>query len=177
MSKNAIHAGVPMPELIKETPTGAYYRMMDGRIGYVTPEYARISVMRDGIDENGKYYRKPNKIGDSMYQINKKYRVKDDSWFGGYRFERERMKSLGEGYLALAGYNYRNCTPEAVTKYGRMIEQNALQNYRAAANRLMKEKFEKRNEDIDKYNEGYNKGFFEAKEEMLNQLNKLMINF
>ena len=172
MSKNAIHAR--LPELIKETPTGAYYRMSDGRIGYVTPEYARISVMRDGIDVHGKYYRKPNEIGDSMYQINKKYRVKDDSWYGGWRFEREKMKSLGEGYLNLVAYNERNCTPEAVAKYGRQCEQNALQHYKATANRLMQEKSDRWDRS---FNDGYNKGFFEAKEEMLNQLNKLMINF
>ena len=56
---------------IKTTPTGIYFRMADGRIGYANHQYARVSVTREGI-RNGEYYKEDNEIGDRLYQINKK---------------------------------------------------------------------------------------------------------
>ena len=48
---------------LRSTPTGIYFRMADGRIGYANHQYARVSVTREGIID-GKYYKNDCEIGD-----------------------------------------------------------------------------------------------------------------
>ncbi len=72
---------------LRSTPTGIYFRMADGRIGYANHQYARVSVTREGI-RNGQYYKEDCSIGDRMYQINSRTEVvhgKDSQFINEFR--------------------------------------------------------------------------------------------
>ena len=107
-------------EYIRSTKTGSYWRLMDGRIGYVTPHYARVTVLREGF-RNNKWYSEPNKTTDRFYQINKKKTiVREFEWGGEIRkfngYEREYFANQMEGLNALKDFEERNCTPLATYK-------------------------------------------------------------
>ena len=97
---------------IKTTPTGIYFRMADGRIGYANHQYARVSVAREGI-RNGKYYKEDCEIGDRAYQINKVI-INQGKW--GNEKVRVRYNNISEAINALNDYNAKNCNEAAVDR-------------------------------------------------------------
>ena len=150
---------------IRSTPTGSYWRMSDGRIGYVTPHYARITVLREGF-RNNKWFSEPNEIGDRMYQINPKKSVvrKYGDWVTtGY--EREYYANNMEGLCALKDYDERNCTPLATYKRRFKVLKDRTEWLLQFQNSCNKE-----------YNNKYNQGFADGVDSMCDKLNKLMLN-
>ena len=142
---------------LRSTPTGIYFQMADGRIGYANHQYARVSVTREGI-RNGEYYKEDCKIGDRMYQINKKIEISRDYTYpdGSIQtfigFERIKYNDISEAIDALQKFNCKNCGDHAVE--------------------LRKQKILKSYED---YNE-YNKGFADGVDSIVDKLNKLILN-
>jgi len=146
---------------IRTTPTGIYFRMADGRIGYANHQYARVSVTREGY-RNGKYYREDCEIGDRMYQINRKIKEynKDNTY---YNYVRVKYNGLGESMEALHTFNCQNCGEGAIeyrkNKLDKMFAEHNELGIRSYLTRDVE-----RNESTDKeYNKvgwqnAYNKG-------------------
>ena len=105
---------------LRSTPTGIYFRMADGRIGYANHQYARVSVTREGI-RNGQYYKEDCSIGDRMYQINSRTECENEYinhhtnetslWKG---VARVRYNDISEAINALQNFNCKNCGEYAV---------------------------------------------------------------
>ena len=93
---------------LRSTPTGIYFRMADGRIGYANHQYARVSVTREGI-RNGQYYKEDCKIGDRMYQINKVIDVPSTHFKNFTEKRRVKYNDISEAITALQTYNCKNC--------------------------------------------------------------------
>ena len=103
---------------IKTTPTGIYFRMADGRIGYANHQYARVSVTREGI-RNGEYYKEDNEIGDRLYQINSREEINREYDYNGVKktisgVARVKYNDISEAINALQNFNCKNCGEYAV---------------------------------------------------------------
>ncbi len=98
---------------LRSTPTGIYFRMADGRIGYANHQYARVSVTREGIID-GKYYKNDCEIGDRMYQINKKINYPHNEIPSINMVGRVRYNDISEAISALQLCNCNNCGEGAV---------------------------------------------------------------
>lgn len=159
-------------EYIRSTPTGAYYRMDDGRIGYANNNgYARISVAREGL-RNGEWFNEPNEIGDRAYQINKKIKV--ERTYGDWvttGYERVKFKNIVEAIDALVAYNKKNCQPINVLKRERDTWRSFYK-----GNLKMKEYYQRKITNLEADRDYYADRYTEGKNEILNQLSKILIN-
>ena len=149
-------------ESLRITPTGTYFRMDDGRIGYANHNgYARISVAREGI-RNGEWFSEPCEISDRAYQINKCYTRQ-----GEYGVEKVRIKykSFAAALSALIVYNRNNCQPINVLKRERDTWKSFYKG------QLYMKKYDK-----GRMQDHYNIGFANGVDSMCDKLNKLMTN-
>ncbi len=172
---------------IKTTPTGIYFRMADGRIGYANHQYARVSVTREGI-RNGEYYKEDNEIGDRLYQINKKVNYPHHEIPSINMIGRVRYNDISEAINALQNFNNKNCGEYAVelrkNKILKQYEEHKALNIRSV---LTRQDIEdeggkircyisyKRGHDDGKEN-GYNDGFRDGVASIEDKLNKLLNN-
>jgi hypothetical protein len=157
---------------IKTTPTGIYFRMADGRIGYANHQYARVSVTREGI-RNGEYYKEDNEIGDRLYQINKKVNYPHHEIPSMNMIGRVRYNDISEAINALQNFNNKNCGEYAVelrkNKILKQYEEHKALNIKSY---LTKERVK----EADTYVEGYNEGFSDGVASIEDKLNKLLNN-
>ena len=153
-------------ESLRITPTGTYFRMDDGRIGYANHNgYARISVAREGL-RDGEWFSEPCEISDRAYQINKKIEVKRT--YGDWEttgYERVKYKSFAAALSALIVYNRNNCQPINVLKRERDTWKSFYKGM------LSTKKYDK-----GRMQDHYNIGFANGVDSMCDKLNKLMIN-
>ena len=172
---------------IKTTPTGIYFRMADGRIGYANHQYARVSVTREGI-RNGEYYKEDNEIGDRLYQINKKVNYPHHEIPSINMIGRVRYNDISEAINALQNFNNKNCGEYAVelrkNKILKEYEEHKALNIRSVLTRQdIEDKGRKircyisynRGHDDGKEN-GYNDGFRDGVASIEDKLNKLLNN-
>ena len=161
---------------IKTTPTGIYFRMADGRIGYANHQYARVSVTREGI-RNGKYYKEDNEIGDRLYQINKKINYPHHETPSINMVGRVRYNDIWEAINALQNFNNKNCGEYAVelrkNKILKQYEEHKALNIKSY---LTKERVKEADTWVEAYNEGYNEGFTEGVASIEDKLVKLINN-
>ena len=161
---------------IKTTPTGIYFRMADGRIGYANHQYARVSVTREGI-RNGEYYKEDNEIGDRLYQINKKVNYPHHEIPSMNMIGRVRYNDISEAINALQNFNNKNCGEYAVelrkNKILKQYEEHKALNIKSY---LTKERVKEADTYVEGYNEGYNEGFTEGVASIEDKLNKLLNN-
>jgi len=161
---------------IKTTPTGIYFRMADGRIGYANHQYARVSVTREGI-RNGEYYKEDNEIGDRLYQINKKVNYPHHEIPSINMIGRVRYNDISEAINALQNFNNKNCGEYAVelrkNKILKQYEEHKALNIKSY---LTKERVKEADTYVEGYNEGYNEGFTEGVASIEDKLNKLLNN-
>ena len=161
---------------IKTTPTGIYFRMADGRIGYANHQYARVSVTREGI-RNGKYYKEDNEIGDRLYQINKKINYPHHETPSINMVGRVRYNDISEAINALQNFNNKNCGEYAVelrkNKILKQYEEHKALNIKSY---LTKERVKEADTYVEGYNEGYNEGFAEGVASIEDKLVKLINN-
>jgi len=187
---------------LRSTPTGIYFRMADGRIGYANHQYARVSVTREGI-RNGMYYKEDCSIGDRMYQINTRTEVAK-SWklapneFS--RIARVRYNDISEAINALQNFNCKNCGEYAVelrkNKILKEYEEHKALNIRSVLTRDKDEAYNRGHDDgrengysdgrefgysegykmgkENGYEDGYNEGFSEGVISVEEKLNKLL---
>ena len=146
---------------IKTTPTGIYFRMADGRIGYANHQYARVSVTREGI-RNGQYYKEDSEIGDRLYQINSREEINREYNYGGVKktfsgVARVKYNDISEAINALQNFNNKNCGEYAVelrkNKILKQYEEHKALNIKSYLTRDVDGSYG------DTYTEGYNKGF------------------
>ena len=158
-------------ESLRITPTGTYFRMDDGRVGYANSNgYARISVAREGL-RNGEWFSEPCEISDRFYQINKKIEV--SRGYTNYEgitydingYERVKYKSFAAALSALIVYNRNNCQPINVLKRERDTWKSFYKGM------LSTKKYDK-----GRMQDHYNIGFANGVDSMCDKLNKLMIN-
>ena len=161
---------------IKTTPTGIYFRMADGRIGYANHQYARVSVTREGI-RNGEYYKEDNEIGDRLYQINKKINYPHHETPSINMVGRVRYNDISEAINALQNFNNKNCGEYAVelrkNKILKQYEEHKALNIKSY---LTKERVKEADTYVEGYNEGYNEGFAEGVASIEDKLVKLINN-
>ena len=161
---------------IKTTPTGIYFRMADGRIGYANHQYARVSVTREGI-RNGKYYKEDNEIGDRLYQINKRINYPHHETPSINMIGRVRYNDISEAINALQNFNNKNCGEYAVelrkNKILKQYEEHKALNIKSY---LTKERVKEADTYVEGYNEGYNEGFAEGVASIEDKLVKLINN-
>ena len=161
---------------IKTTPTGIYFRMADGRIGYANHQYARVSVTREGI-RNGKYFKEDNEIGDRLYQINKKINYPHHETPSINMVGRVRYNDISEAINALQNFNNKNCGEYAVelrkNKILKQYEEHKALNIKSY---LTKERVKEADTYVEGYNEGYNEGFTEGVASIEDKLVKLINN-
>ena len=161
---------------IKTTPTGIYFRMADGRIGYANHQYARVSVTREGI-RNGKYFKEDNEIGDRLYQINKKINYPHHETPSINMVGRVRYNDISEAINALQNFNNKNCGKYAVelrkNKILKQYEEHKALNIKSY---LTKERVKEADTYVEGYNEGYNEGFAEGVASIEDKLVKLINN-
>ena len=128
---------------IKTTPTGIYFRMADGRIGYANHQYARVSVTREGI-RNGEYYKEDNEIGDRLYQINSREEINREYDYDGVKktfsgVARVKYNDISEAINALQNFNNKNCGEYAVelrkNKILKQYEEHKALNIRSVLTR------------------------------------------
>ena len=128
---------------IKTTPTGIYFRMADGRIGYANHQYARVSVTREGI-RNGEYYKEDNEIGDRLYQINSREEINREYDYDGVKktisgVARIKYNDISEAINALQNFNNKNCGEYAVelrkNKILKQYEEHKALNIRSVLTR------------------------------------------
>jgi hypothetical protein len=183
---------------LRSTPTGIYFRMADGRIGYANHQYARVSVTREGI-RNGQYYKEDCSIGDRMYQINSRTECENEYinhhtnetslWKG---VARVRYNDISEAINALQNFNCKNCGEYAVelrkNKILKQYEEHKALNIRSVLTRDKDEAYNRGHDDgrengysdgykIGKengYEDGYNNGFSEGVISVEEKLNKLL---
>ena len=163
---------------IKTTPTGIYFRMADGRIGYANHQYARVSVTREGI-RNGEYYKEDNEIGDRLYQINKKVNYPHHEIPSINMIGRVRYNDISEAINALQNFNCKNCGEYAVelrkNKILKEYEEHKALNIRSVLTRNDMDDAYNRGHDDGKEN-GYNDGFRDGVASIEDKLNKLLNN-
>lgn len=176
---------------LRSTPTGIYFRMADGRIGYANHQYARVSVTREGI-RNGEYCKEDNEIGDRLYQINKKDEItKEHTMYDGSKKTftgvfRIKYNDISEAINALQNFNNKNCGEYAVelrkNKILKQYEEHKALNIRSV---LTRQDIEDEGGKIcDAYNRGhddgkengYNDGFRDGVASIEDKLNKLLNN-
>ena len=166
---------------IKTTPTGIYFRMADGRIGYANHQYARVSVTREGI-RNGKYYKEDNEIGDRLYQINSREEINREYDYDGVKktisgVARVKYNDISEAINALQNFNNKNCGEYAVelrkNKILKQYEEHKALNIKSY---LTKERVKEADTYVEGYNEGYNEGFAEGVASIEDKLVKLINN-
>lgn len=163
---------------IKTTPTGIYFRMADGRIGYANHQYARVSVTREGI-RNGQYYKEDNEIGDRLYQINSREEINREYDYGGVKktfsgVARVKYNDISEAINALQNFNNKNCGEYAVE-----LRKNKILNQYEEHKALNIKSYLTRDVDGsygDTYTEGYNKGFSDGVASIEDKLVKLINN-
>ena len=185
---------------LRSTPTGIYFRMADGRIGYANHQYARVSVTREGIID-GKYYKNDCEIGDRMYQINKKINYPHNEIPSINMVGRVRYNDISEAISALQLFNCKNCGEGAVeyrkNKILKEYKEHKALNIRSVLTRdqmLVKEYKESQltiqeiedagGKICDAYNRGhddgkengYNDGFRDGVASIEDKLNKLLNN-
>jgi hypothetical protein len=182
---------------LRSTPTGIYFRMADGRIGYANHQYARVSVTREGI-RNGEYYKEDNEIGDRMYQINKKdeitreHTMQDGSKKTFTGLFRIKYNDISEAISALQLFNCKNCGESAVeyrkNKILKEYKKHKALNIRSVLTRdQMLEEARDAGENIRCYisynrghndgkKNGYNDGFRDGVASIEDKLNKLLNN-
>ena len=161
---------------IKTTPTGIYFRMADGRIGYANHQYARVSVTREGI-RNGEYYKEDNEIGDRLYQINKKVNYPHHEIPSMNMIGRVRYNDISEAINALQNFNNKNCGEYAVElRKNKILEQYEEHKAINIKSYLTKERVKEADTYVEGYNEGYNEGFTEGVASIEDKLNKLLNN-
>lgn len=161
---------------IKTTPTGIYFRMADGRIGYANHQYARVSVTREGI-RNGEYYKEDNEIGDRLYQINKKVNYPHHEIPSMNMIGRVRYNDISEAINALQNFNNKNCGEYAVElRKNKILEQYEEHKALNIKSYLTKERVKEADTYVEGYNEGYNEGFTEGVASIEDKLNKLLNN-
>ena len=168
---------------LRSTPTGIYFRMADGRIGYANHQYARVSVTREGI-RNGQYYKEDCSIGDRMYQINKKIEVvhgKDSQFIHEFsRIARVKYNDISEAINALQLFNCKNCGEGAIeyrkNKILKEYEEHKALNIRSVLTRDKDEAYNRGHDDgrENGYENGYNEGFSEGVISVEEKLNKLL---
>jgi len=163
---------------IKTTPTGIYFRMADGRIGYANHQYARVSVTREGI-RNGQYYKEDSEIGDRLYQINSREEINREYNYGGVKktfsgFARVKYNDISEAINALQNFNNKNCGEYAVelrkNKILKQYEEHKALNIKSYLTRDVDGSYG------DTYTEGYNKGFSDGVASIEDKLVKLINN-
>ena len=166
---------------IKTTPTGIYFRMADGRIGYANHQYARVSVTREGI-RNGQYYKEDNEIGDRLYQINSREEINREYDYDGVKktisgVARIKYNDISEAINALQNFNNKNCGEYAVelrkNKILKQYEEHKALNIKSY---LTKERVKEADTYVEGYNEGYNEGFTEGVASIEDKLVKLLNN-
>ena len=166
---------------IKTTPTGIYFRMADGRIGYANHQYARVSVTREGI-RNGQYYKEDNEIGDRLYQINSREEINREYDYDGVKktisgVARVKYNDISEAINALQNFNNKNCGEYAVelrkNKILKQYEEHKALNIKSY---LTKERVKEADTYVEGYNEGYNEGFAEGVASIEDKLVKLINN-
>lgn len=166
---------------IKTTPTGIYFRMADGRIGYANHQYARVSVTREGI-RNGEYYKEDNEIGDRLYQINSREEINREYDYDGVKktisgVARIKYNDISEAINALQNFNNKNCGEYAVelrkNKILKQYEEHKALNIKSY---LTKERVKEADTYVEGYNEGYNEGFAEGVASIEDKLVKLINN-
>lgn len=166
---------------IKTTPTGIYFRMADGRIGYANHQYARVSVTREGI-RNGEYYKEDNEIGDRLYQINSREEINREYDYDGVKktisgIARVKYNDISEAINALQNFNNKNCGEYAVelrkNKILKQYEEHKALNVKSY---LTKERVKEADAWVEAYNEGYNEGFTEGVASIEDKLVKLINN-
>jgi hypothetical protein len=168
---------------LRSTPTGIYFRMADGRIGYANHQYARVSVTREGIID-GKYYKNDCEIGDRMYQINKKINYPHNEIPSVNMVGRVRYNDISEAISALQLFNCKNCGEGAIeyrkNKILKEYKEHKALNIRSI---LTRQDIEDEGGKIcDAYNRGhddgrengYNDGFRDGVQAMEKKLNKLI---
>lgn len=163
---------------IKTTPTGIYFRMADGRIGYANHQYARVSVTREGI-RNGQYYKEDSEIGDRLYQINSREEINREYDYGGVKktfsgVARVKYNDISEAINALQNFNNKNCGEYAVelrkNKILKQYEEHKALNIKSYLTRDVDGSYR------DTYTEGYNKGFSDGVASIEDKLVKLINN-
>jgi hypothetical protein len=168
---------------IKTTPTGIYFRMADGRIGYANHQYARVSVTREGI-RNGEYYKEDNEIGDRLYQINSREEINREYDYNGVKktisgVARVKYNDISEAINALQNFNCKNCGEYAVelrkNKILKEYEEHKALNIRSVLTRNDMDDAYNRGHDDGKEN-GYNDGFRDGVASIEDKLNKLLNN-
>ena len=181
---------------IKTTPTGIYFRMADGRIGYANHQYARVSVTREGI-RNGKYFKEDNEIGDRLYQINKKINYPHHETPSINMVGRVRYNDISEAINALQNFNNKNCGEYAVelrkNKILKQYEEHKALNIRSVLTKndefhgdLHCKSYNQGHDDGREngysngremgYKDGYNEGFAEGVASIEDKLVKLINN-
>jgi hypothetical protein len=168
---------------LRSTPTGIYFRMADGRIGYANHQYARVSVTREGI-RNGEYYKENNEIGDRMYQINKKDEItREHTMLDGSKKTftgvfRIKYNDISEAINALQNFNNKNCGEYAVelrkNKILEQYEEHKALNIRSVLTRdqMLEEARDAGGKICDAYNDGFRDGVASIED----KLNKLLNN-
>ena len=163
---------------LRSTPTGIYFRMADGRIGYANHQYARVSVTREGIID-GKYYKNDCKIGDRMYQINKKINYPHNEIPSINMVGRVKYNDISEAISALQLFNCKNCGEGAVeyrkNKILKEYKEHKALNIRSVLTRNDMDDAYNRGHDNGKEN-GYNDGFRDGVASIEDKLNKLLNN-
>ena len=151
---------------LRSTPTGIYFRMADGRIGYANHQYARVSVTREGI-RNGQYYKEDCSIGDRMYQINKKIEVvhgKDSQFIHEFsRIARVKYNDISEAINALQLFNCKNCGEGAI-EYRKNKILKEYNEHKALNIRSVLTRYKEPQPNLKAYNRGYNKGHDDGRE-------------
>ena len=180
---------------LRSTPTGIYFRMADGRIGYANHQYARVSVTREGI-RNGEYYKEDNEIGDRLYQINSRTECENEYinhhtnetslWKG---VARVKYNDISEAINALQNFNNKNCGEYAVelrkNKILKQYEEHKALNIRSVLTKndefhgdLHCKSYNQGHDDgrENGYDDGYNAGFSDGVASIEDKLNKLLNN-
>ncbi len=186
---------------IKTTPTGIYFRMADGRIGYANHQYARVSVTREGI-RNGEYYKEDNEIGDRLYQINSREEINREYDYDGVKktisgVARVKYNDISEAINALQNFNNKNCGEYAVelrkNKILKQYEEHKALNIRSVLTKndefhgdLHCKSYNQGHDDGREngysdgremgYKDGYNEGFTEGVASIEDKLVKLINN-
>ena len=152
---------------LRSTPTGIYFRMADGRIGYANHQYARVSVTREGI-RNGQYYKEDCSIGDRMYQINSRTEVvhgKDSQFINEFsRIARVKYNDISEAINALQLFNCKNCGEGAIeyrkNKILKEYEEHKALNIRSVLTRdeMLVKKYNESKDKDEAYNRGHDDG-------------------
>ena len=178
---------------LRSTPTGIYFRMADGRIGYANHQYARVSVTREGIID-GEYYKADCKIGDRMYQINSRINYPHNEVPSINMIGRVRYNDISEAITALQNFNCKNCGEYAVElrkeKILKEYEEHKSLNirsiltkgdeYERGYNQAEEDLIQLRQTSDEAFNqghdEGYNTGFSDGVASIEDKLVKLLGN-